>query len=148
MEDNTPARQDTVSRFLNNFFTFVDDLILVLVAIAIIALAGLLLYEAGTDFFYLSTHSIPHIISELMFVLIIMELFRQVLRQFNRHTFSLNPFIYIGFIASVRGLLLTQMGLAMGELEWMEGVIQLGVHAIIILILVACYYFYAKVGSK
>lgn len=145
MPEETHERRNPVVRDLNRIFSFLDDMILVVVAFAVIALAVLLLYEAATDFFLLSAHSIPHIISELMFVLIIMELFRQVLRQFNRHEFSLNPFIFIGFIASIRGLLLTQMGLAMGELEWLEGVVQLVVHAVIVLVLVISFLFYSKV---
>jgi uncharacterized membrane protein (DUF373 family) len=73
-----------------------------------------------------------------------MELFRQVMRQFNRHPFSLSPFIYIGFIASIRGILLAQMGLAMGELEWKEGITRLSVHAVIVLILAIAYLIYVK----
>ncbi|WKZ33584.1 MAG: phosphate-starvation-inducible PsiE family protein [Thermodesulfobacteriota bacterium] len=125
-----------------------DDLILVAVALGIIAAAVLLLVEAASDFVYLSDHSIPHIISDLMFVLIIMELFRQVMRQINRQAFSLNPFIYIGVIASIRGLLLTQMSLGLGEADWQTAVIQLSVHALIVLVLVIGLLVYSKVQAK
>ena len=122
----------------------VDGFILVLVAIGIIVVAVLLLFEGSTDIIHFSSHSVVHIISDLMLVLIIMELFRQVLRQFNRHPFSLTPFIYIGFIASIRGILLAQMGLAMGELEWKEGITNLSIHAVIVLILAIAYFIYVK----
>lgn len=148
MNENEGERTPGYIAFLNKVFRIFDDVILILVAFAIIALAGLLLHEAGTDFFFLSSHSVPHIISELMFVLIIMELFRQVLRQLNRKEFSLNPFLFIGFIASIRGILLTQMELSMGEIEWEHGIAQLVVHAFIVLILVISYYYYAKVNMK
>lgn len=135
---------DRISRWL----VYIDDIILVLVAAGIIGVAVALVIEAVSDFIYYSQHSISHIISDLMFVLIIMELFRQVLRQLTRHTFSLNPFFFIGIIASIRGLLLVQMKLAMGEAEWWGGVLQLGVHALIVLILVVSYYFYSKVEER
>ncbi|OGP14549.1 MAG: hypothetical protein A2054_09515 [Deltaproteobacteria bacterium GWA2_55_10] len=104
--------------------------------------------EGITDFMYYTEHSISHIISDLMFVLIIMELFRQVMRQINKHSFSLNPFIYIGVIASIRGILLTQMKLGMGEEDWQAGVIQLTVHAFIVLLLVGSLFFYSKVRAR
>lgn len=133
---------------INHWLVYLDDIILIMVAIGIIGVAILLAVEAVTDFIYYTKHSISHIISDLMFVLIIMELFRQVLRQLTRHVFSLNPFLFIGVIASIRGILLVQMKLAMGEAEWQGGVLQLGIHAIIVLILVISYYFYSKVEEK
>ena len=79
-----------------------------------------------------------------MFVLIIMELFRQVFRQITRQGFTLNPFIFIGFIAAVRGMLLMQMKLAMGEAEFREGIYMIALHALVLLILVVCYYIYNR----
>ncbi len=130
--------------FINKVLVIFDDLILFIVALGIVGVAVLLIYEAITDFIFYTQHSISHIISDLMFVLIIMELLRQVIRQINRHAFSLNPFIYIGVIASVRGMLLNQMKLGMGEGEWTQGVILLSVHAFIVLILIIGLYVYSK----
>ncbi|MBI1910868.1 MAG: phosphate-starvation-inducible PsiE family protein [Deltaproteobacteria bacterium] len=138
------GRRSVVIPFVSKFLTIIDDVILIWVALGIIGVAFLLMLEALTDFIFYTQHSISHIISDLMFVLIIMELFRQVMRQINRHSFSLNPFIFIGVIASIRGILLTQMKLGMGEAEWVGGVIQLGVHAGIVLILVAALLIYSK----
>lgn len=141
-------RKSVVIPYVDKVLTVVDDVILIWVAVGIIGVAFLLMIEAITDFIYYTAHSISHIISDLMFVLIIMELFRQVMRQINRHSFSLNPFIYIGVIASIRGILLTQMKLGMGEEDWQAGVIQLTVHALIVLLLVAGLFFYSKVPTK
>ena len=136
-------------QYLTRFLNIVDRGILILVAFGIIGIAGSLLYEALTDaLFFWSAHSIPHIISELMFTLIIMELFRQVLRQINKKPFSLNPFLFIGFIASIRGILLTQMSLSMGDVEWKQGITHVIVHVGVLLILVICYMVYAKVEIK
>ncbi|MBI5561632.1 MAG: phosphate-starvation-inducible PsiE family protein [Deltaproteobacteria bacterium] len=144
MTDETQKPENAAMRLINKLLGMLDDLILFMVAFGIIAVAGLLMMEAVTDFIWFTQHSISHIISDLMFVLIIMELFRQVMRQINRHSFSLNPFIYIGVIASIRGILLTQMKLGMGETEWSGGIIQLTVHALIVLVLIISLVFYAK----
>jgi len=140
--------QNRIISLINKWFIYLDDIILVLVALGIIGVSGLLIAEAISDFILYTMHSISHIISDLMFVLIIMELFRQVLRQLTRHVFSLNPFFFIGVIASIRGILLVQMKLAMGEAEWKEGVTQLGMHAAIVLILVISYFFYSRAENR
>lgn len=147
-EKSGEQRRSVVIPYVNRLLTIVDDVILIWVALGIIGVAFLLMLEALTDFIYYTQHSISHIISDLMFVLIIMELFRQVMRQINKHAFSLNPFIYIGVIASIRGILLTQMKLGMGEAEWESAVIQLGIHAVIVLVLVGGLYVYSKVRKS
>src|SRR4030066_1880708 len=116
-------------RILNYIFSIADYTILIIIAVGIIYIAGQLIFDAMYDALLLWTsHTIPHLLSEMMFALIIMELFRQVWRQINKHEFSLNPFLYIGFIASIRGLLLTQMAVSMDDVEWSAGMIQVGVH--------------------
>ena len=129
---------------INKVLTLIDDIILIIVAAGIIGVAVLLMVEAVRDFTFYTEHSISSIISDLLFVLIIMELFRQVMRQINRYSFSLNPFIFIGVIASIRGMLLTQMKLGMGETEWVGAMVQLGVHAVIVLVLVVALFFYSR----
>lgn len=146
--DGKEPRKSVIIPYVNKFLTIVDDVILIWVALGIIGVAALLMVEAVTDFVFYNEHSISHIISDLMFVLIIMELFRQVMRQINKHAFSLNPFIFIGVIASIRGILLTQMKLGMGEAEWQSSVLQLGVHAVIVLILVTSLFVYAKIRGR
>ena len=144
-EASKEPRKSFIIPYVNRLLTVVDDVILIWVALGIIGVAFLLMLEALTDFIHYTEHSISHIISDLMFVLIIMELFRQVMRQINRHAFSLNPFIFIGVIASIRGILLTQMKLGMGESEWQSAVTQLAIHSVIVLVLVGGLYVYSKV---
>lgn len=142
-KNETPSKAFLIPS-INKVLTLIDDIILIAVAAGIIGVAILLMVEAATDLIYYTQHSISQIISDLLFVLIIMELFRQVMRQINRYSFSLNPFIFIGVIASIRGMLLTQMKLGMGETEWVGAVVQLGVHAVIVLVLVVALFFYSK----
>ncbi len=147
--DLNVKKKNSFLDILNLIFTVADHAILIIVAMGIIYLAAQLLFDAFYDAVFLWTkHTIPHLLSELMFTLIIMELFRQVHRQINKHKFSLNPFLYIGFIASIRGLLLTQMSVSMGDTEWSRGMIQISIHAGVLLIFVVCYILYNKSASR
>ena len=137
-----------LSRFLGQWLEYIDDIILVLVALGIMTLAIILLVESVSDFYYFESHSIPHIISELMFVLILMELFRQVVRQLKRHSFSLSPFFFIGVIASIRGILLVQMRLAIGGGDVWTELLQIGIYAVVVFIMAISYYFSSKVDKK
>jgi len=137
-----------LSRFLGQWLEYIDDIILVLVALGIMTLAIILLIESFSDFYYFESHSIPHIISELMFVLILMELFRQVVRQLKRHSFSLSPFFFIGVIASIRGILLVQMRLAIGGGDVRTELLQIGIYAVVVFIMAISYYFSSKVDKK
>jgi uncharacterized membrane protein (DUF373 family) len=130
---------------LNSVFRVADYAILIIVAIGLIYLAGQLIFDAMYDAVFLWTqHTVPHLLSEMLFALIIMELFKQVRGLINQHKFSLNPFFYIGFIASVRGLLLTQMASTMGDVEVNQGMLQMGVYGGLILIMIVCYVLYNK----
>ena len=141
-----PTPQSKTIERINRLFLSIDDVILLFVIVGIVILAVKVLKDAFRDLLGLEAHAVTvaHTISDLMFVLIIMELSRQVIRHLRREPFSLNPFLFIGVIASIRGILLVQMGLALGEMEWEKGVMQLVVYATIVLILVLCYYLTTK----
>ncbi|MBI5192947.1 MAG: phosphate-starvation-inducible PsiE family protein [Nitrospirae bacterium] len=138
-------KPNQVINFLCRWLSYFDDVLLTLVAVGIVVLAVILLFEAYSDFYYFYEHSIPHIISDLMFVLILMELFRQVIRQLKRHTFTLSPFLFIGVIASIRGILIIQMKLALGLAEGWITLAQIGIYAVIVFIMVISYYFSSKI---
>lgn len=130
---------------LNAVFKVADYSILIIVAIGLLYLAGQLIFDAMYDAIFLWTqHTVPHLLSEMLFALIIMELFKQVRGLINQHKFSLNPFFFIGFIASVRGLLLTQISSTMGDVEVYQGMFQMGVYGGLILIMIVCYVLYNK----
>ena len=133
--------------YFNRVMGYLEGFILVSVALGTISLAIIMLIDLLVDYVNKEGHSIPHFVSELMFILIILELFRQVIRQINHEPFSLNPFIFIGVIASVRGIIIMQMRLALGETELMMGVATILAHGIIVLILFCCYYLYTKINN-
>ncbi|MDH4128452.1 MAG: phosphate-starvation-inducible PsiE family protein [Spirochaetota bacterium] len=144
--------KDKIIRYLNVFFSVLDQLFLVLVAFGLLIVGGKQLYDAiFEDVLEMHQHPVSHQISELLIVLVIMELFRQVLNQFNRKPFSLNPFLFIGFIVTVRGMIVTEMKMSAPEsgqlIGWQEGILLLVGHALVVLILVFSYHIYAKTGN-
>lgn len=141
MKENIPEKKAVAG--IGKVLVVVDDIILYAVVAGIIVVAIRLLVEAWTDVFDYSQHSIPHVISDLMLVLIMMELFRQVLRQIHKHAFSLNPFFYIGIIASIRAILITQMRVGLGETVWEVGVTQLLANVGLVLVFVLSLYVYS-----
>ena len=79
-------------KYVNLAMEIADDVILGIVALGIVGLAVVLLIDAISEFAREAQHNYPYVLSEVMFVLIIMELFRQVLRQIIHEPFSLSPF--------------------------------------------------------
>jgi len=136
-----------INYYFNQLMGFIDGFILVSVAFGTISLALIMLIDLFFDFIYKEKHTIPHYVSEFMFTLIIVELFRQVIRQINREPFSLNPFIFIGVIASIRGIIIMQMNLAMGEIEVKTALETILAHGLIVLILFICYFLYTKINN-
>ena len=141
MNEDIPEKRAVAG--VGKVLVVVDDIILYAVVAGIIVVAIRLLVEAWTDVFDYSQHSMPHVISDLMLVLIMMELFRQVMRQINKHAFSLNPFFYIGIIASIRAILITQMRVGLGETVWEIGVTQLLANVGLVLVFILSLYVYS-----
>lgn len=147
MNNKNLKERGKVNYYFNRVIGFVDGAILVSVALGTIVLAIIMLMDLFFDFFYKEQHTIPHYVSEFMFTLIIVELFRQVIRQINREPLSLNPFIYIGVISSIRGIIIMQMNIAMGEIELKKALETILAHGIIVLILFISYYLYTKINN-
>ncbi len=144
-DDEIPVIQDRLVTILTRIAAVAEKIVLFFVALAIIYVAVMLILDSLYDAIFLwSSHTIPHLLSEMLFTLIIMELFRQVLRRFNNQPFCLNPYLFIGFIATVRGILLTQMSMAMDEVEWERGITEIIVYAGVLLLLVASYFINAR----
>lgn len=145
--NNEPEKQGKLIGYFNKVTGLLDNFILVSVAFGTIGLAIVMVIDLVMDFIYKEEHSIPHYVSEFMFILIIVELFRQVIRLINREPFSLNPFIFIGVISSIRGVIIMQMKMAIGEVEVRDGMTTILANGFLILILFVCYYLYAKINK-
>lgn len=124
---------------MNRTVDLADRLVLVAIAMGTLTLAIQLVYDLVLDFADQEIHDLPYMVSELMFVLIVMELFRQIVRQIRMEPFSFKPYLAIGIIASVRGLLVVQMKAGIGDMNWDTGALTIIAFSAAILLLMAAY---------
>ena len=79
MADEIVEKKSRGFKFVNLAIEIGDDVILGIVALGTVGLTLVLLIDVTLDFAREAQHNYPYVLSQLMFVLIIMELFRQVL---------------------------------------------------------------------
>jgi uncharacterized membrane protein (DUF373 family) len=84
--------------------------------------------------------AIIQLISDLLLVLIIMEVLGTVIHYLKSHITSLHPFLFIGIISATRGILsigarLSVEGTTVQTQEFTRAMIELGVNAVVILAL-------------
>lgn len=136
---------DATKKGLNFLIAMADNLVLAAIALGTLTLAMQLTYDLYFDFVNQHDHDLPYMVSELMFVLIVMELFRQVVRQIRKVPFSLKPYLTIGIIASVRGLLIMEMKTGLGDVDWTIGAVVIITFSVTILLLIIAYHFCHKI---
>ncbi len=124
---------------------FADDIIHILVAVALLLSAFIMIAITASNFSGVGVSNILLVINDVLFVLIIMELLWTVLRYLRRQEFSLNPFIAIGVISSLRRILMLEAQMAMTEhTESYYLLSELGVNTGIVFVLVVAYYLINK----
>ena len=82
--------------------------------------------------------AIIKLVSDLLLVLIIMEVLGTVIHYLKAHATSLRPFLFIGIVSATRGILSIGAKLSVGEVkggEFTNDMIELGVSAAVILAL-------------
>src|SRR5690349_11046300 len=86
----------------------------------------------------ISAAAIINLISDLLLVLIIMEVLGTVIHYLKAHATSLRPFLFIGIVSATRGILSIGARLSVGEVTgsaFTNAMIELGVNAAVILAL-------------
>jgi len=98
-----PAKPDPILHTLH----LAEDVVHYLVALAMVLLAGYVLYRTAVDFFNESDYATRVIsgINGVLFVVIVLELLTTVLAHFHDDGFQLTPFLIIGGISAVRHIL-------------------------------------------
>lgn len=128
---------------------FADDIIHVLVAVTLLASALFMLVFTVSNFAEISITSILLVINDVLFVLIIMELLWTVIRYLRRQEFSLNPFISIGIISSLRRILMLEAQMSMvGHGESYYLLAELGINTGIVFVLVIAYFMINKADRE
>ncbi len=131
-----------------------EDLIHYLVAIAMIFLAGYVLFRSAVDFFDKSDYATRVIggINGVLFVVIVLELLTTVLAHFHDSGFQLTPFLIIGGISAVRHILTIGAQESLGEESnqsaFNHAQIGLGVNAGVTLVMVVALVLMHRSGTE
>ncbi|HEY4332396.1 MAG TPA: phosphate-starvation-inducible PsiE family protein [Ilumatobacteraceae bacterium] len=117
-----------------------EDLIHYLVALAMVGLAGYVLYRSVVDFVKDGPYADRVIggINGVLFVVIVLELLTTVLAHFHDEGFQLTPFLIIGGISAVRHILTigAQESLGQEKGDFSHPQIELAVNAGVALVMV------------
>jgi uncharacterized membrane protein (DUF373 family) len=124
---------------------FADDVVHVLVAVALLITALFMLINTASNLLNTAVSSILLVINDVLFVLIIMELLWTIIRYLRREEFSIQPFIVIGIISSLRRILMLEAQMSMETKEGYSQLVELGVCTGITLVLVISYYLVNRV---
>ena len=131
-----------------------EDLLYAAVALVLVGVAVALLYQTIHDL--VSTDNISFVrrindaVNGVLFVVIILEIFRTVLAHLEGGGFQLVPFLIIGVISAVRHLLLvgTQSLEHQTDRVFTHTQVELGVNALVALVLVIALVLLRRSPSK
>ena len=131
----------------------IEDLIYLAVAFVLIGIAVAILYRtisdvvAGSDPF---AQRITSAVNGVLFVVIVLEIFRTVLAHLQGGGFQLRPFIVIGIISAVRHILLIGANSLASEkgTDFDHTQIELGVNAAVALALVVALVLIHSTGNS
>jgi uncharacterized membrane protein (DUF373 family) len=122
----------------------IDMALHVVAALLLLAACGFILYYAFLTVLHPSRESILHLVNDVLLALIILELLWTVIRFLKRQKFILAPFLAIGIIAAVRRILLIEAQTSFMEHVPMEKLYEIGLSAVVVLVLMVAYYLSAK----
>ena len=142
-----PARRARLPRgqeapgWLLAFLTTLEDVVYVVVALSLIGIGAAALYNTISDMLNSSAPfavTVTDAVSGVLFVVIVLEIFRTVVAHLEGGGFQLMPFLIIGVISAVRHILLVgALTFAGGSnTTFNHAVIELGVNAGVALVLV------------
>src|SRR3989338_7498080 len=133
---------------LTDWLRVLSDVIHIMIAVSLLISAGFLLINAFIKLKSVDGSSVSHLLNEILFVLIVMEIFITVITYLREHRVPFQPFLVVGIIASIKKILTVEAHLSVeeaiaGEL-FTRNMIDLGVNTGIVFILVFSFYLLAK----
>lgn len=144
------AAEDQLARISTHMFEFVDSAVYSIVGICFLIGALCALGYSLWDFYVLMhaaigsdnpadvATSIIQFVSDLLLVLIIMEVLGTIIHYLRARATSLRPFLFIGIVSATRGILSIGARLSVQHVEgsaFVSAMIELGVNAAVILTL-------------
>lgn len=122
----------------------VDIAFHVVAALMLLVACGFILYYGMLNILHPSREAIIHLINDVLLALIVLELLWTVNRFLKKQKFLLGPFLAIGVIAGVRRILLIEAQTSLMEHVEIEKLYEIGVSALVVLILMVAYYISVK----
>ncbi|HEY5648646.1 MAG TPA: phosphate-starvation-inducible PsiE family protein [Nitrospiria bacterium] len=112
---------------------------------------GMIVFVDGwLTFFGAFAENLPHavlgLMDQLLLVVILLELFRTIINFLKRRIISLEPFLHVGIIASIRRLLSIGAEMTIAETipaeQFSQFMVDAGVHGGLIVVMVLALYLY------
>lgn len=122
----------------------IDIVFHVLAALMLLIACSFILYYALLNIMQPSRDSMIHLVNDVLLALIILELLWTVIRFLKKQKFILGPFLAIGIIAAVRRILLIEAQTSFMEHVPVEKLYEIGLSAVVIIILMVAYYLSVK----
>lgn len=122
----------------------VDIVFHILAALLLLVACGFMLFYASLNIMEPSRSSMIALVNDVLLALIILELLWTVIRFLKKQKFSLGPFLAIGIIAAIRRILLIEAQTSLMEHTPVEKLYEIGLSAIVIIILMIAYYLSVK----
>lgn len=123
----------------------IDELLHILVAVALIVISVCLLGHAVVQFVaHPAIHGLLRAVNVVLMVLIVLELLWPVLTFLKRDPFSLNPFIYVCIMSSIRRILLVEAEMSIGRYDHHAYLLEVGVSVGTIFVMILVHYIYNK----
>jgi uncharacterized membrane protein (DUF373 family) len=134
----------TLSEILRKVLVSLDIVFHVVAALLLLIACGFILYYASLNLLEPSRGSIIALVNDVLLALIILELLWTVIRFLKKQKFFLGPFLAIGIIAAIRRILLIEAQTSLMEHTPVEKLYEIGLSAVVIIILMSAYYLSVK----
>jgi len=139
MQDKT-----TVTELFRRLLVNIDIAFHIIAAFLLLVACGFILFNASLNILEPSRVTMIALVNDVLLSLIILELLWTVIRFLKKQKFILAPFLAIGIIAAVRRILLIEAQTSIMEHTPVEKLYEIGLSALVIIILVAAHYLSVK----
>lgn len=143
-ETNSPKLEKFFCRIIRQLFNL-DEFVHILVALTLVVIALCMLGHTATYFAKLNdVHSLLKAVNMVLLVLIVMELLWPVLSFLKKEPFTLNPFIYVCIISSIRRILIVEAEMSIGHYDHKAYALEIGISVGTIFVMTIVHYIYNK----
>ncbi|HDS15957.1 MAG TPA: hypothetical protein ENN66_05000 [Proteobacteria bacterium] len=140
----SPKTDKFFCRIIRQLFNL-DELVHIFVALTLVIIALCMLGHAATYFArFNDVHSLLKAVNMVLLVLIVMELLWPVLSFLKKDPFTLNPFIYVCIISSIRRILIVEAEMSLGHYDHKAYALEIGISVGTIFVMTIVHYIYNK----